>query len=122
MFDSNRYRIKTYNDVAQSYWTRSLSGYGNVGAYWDWWYITETGVISRYNGGTKRFIVGFAMGTYEQAHLKNVTWEQVLASIDAGTYATDYAIGDIIPLTVNEQTLNAEIVAINPNDEQHIEF
>ena len=40
-------------------------------------------------------------------------WDAILASIAAGTYATDYAINDLIPITVGTATFNMQIVAFN---------
>ena len=123
LFDSNKHRIRAYNDIATQYWTRDSSGYGNVGSYWEWWAVSEAGAITRYSGGTRRLLIGFTLGTYEQSHLKNVTWEQVLDSIEAGTYGTDFAVGDIIPLRMTDGTvLNAEIVGFDPAEGQHIKF
>ena len=45
------------------------------------------------------------------------TWEAVLASIDAGTYATDYAIGDMVPLDLGgEGLINMQIAAFDKDD------
>lgn len=50
--------------------------------------------------------------TYEK-----YSWEGVFASIDAGTYATDYAIGDMIPLDLgSEGLINMQIVAFDADD------
>lgn len=44
-------------------------------------------------------------------------WDAVLASIAAGTYATDYAVGDLIPLDMGAQgTVNMEIIAFNSDN------
>lgn len=46
-----------------------------------------------------------------------ITWEQVFASIDAGTYATDYAIGDTVPLDLGtEGVINMQIAAFDTDD------
>lgn len=42
------------------------------------------------------------------------TWDAVLASIAAGTYATDYAVGDCVPLDLGaEGTVNMQIAGFN---------
>lgn len=44
-------------------------------------------------------------------------WAAVFASIDAGTYATDYAIGDMIPLNLgSEGIINMQIAAFDTDD------
>lgn len=41
-------------------------------------------------------------------------WDDLFASIDAGTYATDFAVGDVLPLHLNEEgCVNAQIVAFD---------
>lgn len=41
-------------------------------------------------------------------------WAKLFASIDAGTYATDFAVGDILPLHLGiEGAVNAQIVAFD---------
>lgn len=51
-------------------------------------------------------------GTYEK-----YSWEGVFASIDKGTYATDYAIGDMIPLDLgSEGLINMQIAAFDTDD------
>lgn len=45
------------------------------------------------------------------------TWEGVFAAIDAGTYATDYAIGDTVPLDLgSEGVVNMQIAAFDADD------
>ena len=45
------------------------------------------------------------------------SWEGVLARIDNGTYATEYAIGDTIPLDLgNEGVVNMQIAAFDADD------
>lgn len=42
------------------------------------------------------------------------TWEDLFHCIDKGTYATDYALGEILPLDMgNQGVVNAQIVAFN---------
>lgn len=42
------------------------------------------------------------------------TWEAVFESIDAGTYATDYAVGDLVPLDLgSEGVVNMQIAGFN---------
>lgn len=51
-------------------------------------------------------------GSYEK-----YSWEGVFASIDKGTYATDYAIGDMIPLDLgSEGLINMQIAAFDTDD------
>lgn len=48
---------------------------------------------------------------------KELTWDAVFASIDAGTYATDYAVGDCIPLDLgSEGVVNMQIAAFDADD------
>ncbi len=55
---------------------------------------------------------GGSGGSYEK-----YSWEGVFASIDAGTYATDYAIGDMIPLDLgSEGVVNMQIAAFDTDD------
>lgn len=45
------------------------------------------------------------------------TWEAVFASVDSGTYATDYAIGDTVPLDLGtEGVINMQIAAFDTDD------
>lgn len=45
------------------------------------------------------------------------SWDGVFAAIDAGTYATDYAVGDMIPLDLgSEGVVNMQIVAFDADD------
>lgn len=45
------------------------------------------------------------------------SWEGVFASIDKGTYATDYAIGDTVPLDLgSEGLINMQIAAFDTDD------
>lgn len=47
----------------------------------------------------------------------DAAWEAVFASIDAGTYATDYAIGDTVPLDLgSEGVVNMQIAAFDADD------
>lgn len=49
--------------------------------------------------------------------IRKDSWESVLASIDAGTYATDYAVGDCIPLNLgSEGVINMQIAAFDVDD------
>lgn len=41
------------------------------------------------------------------------TWEDLFQKIDAGTYATDYSVGEILPLTISGTDYQAQIVAFN---------
>lgn len=51
-------------------------------------------------------------GSYEK-----YSWEGVFASIDKGTYATDYAIGDTVPLDLgSEGIINMQIAAFDTDD------
>ena len=45
---------------------------------------------------------------------KHGTWDDLFRAIDMGTHATEYAVGEIIPLTIGSfGALNAQIVAFN---------
>lgn len=45
------------------------------------------------------------------------TWDGVFAAIDAGTYAMDYAVGDMIPLDLgSEGVVNMQIAAFDADD------
>ena len=49
--------------------------------------------------------------------VEKYSWEGVFASIDKGTYATDYAIGDMIPLDLgSEGLINMQIAAFDKDD------
>lgn len=55
---------------------------------------------------------GNSGGTFDK-----YSWEGVFASIDKGTYATDYAIGDMIPLDLgSEGIINMQIAAFDTDD------
>lgn len=62
--------------------------------------------LSQLTGG------GGGGGSYEK-----YSWEGVFASIKKGTYATDYAIGDMIPLDLgSEGLINMQIAAFDTDD------
>lgn len=45
------------------------------------------------------------------------SWEGVIASMDAGTYAADYAIGDCVPLDLgSEGLINMQVAAFDTDD------
>ena len=52
-----------------------------------------------------------------EPEVEKYSWAGVAASIKAGTYATDYAIGDTIPLDLgSEGTVNMEIVGFDADE------
>lgn len=58
-----------------------------------------------------------ANGNVIWAATKKITWDDVFASVDAGTYATDFAIGDTAPLDLgSEGLINMQIVAFDTDD------
>lgn len=62
--------------------------------------------LSQMTGG------GGGGGSYEK-----YSWEGVFASIKKGTYATDYAIGDMIPMDLgSEGVINMQIAAFDTDD------
>ena len=66
-------------------------------------------MLSQAAGGSSG---GAGGGTYEK-----YSWEGVFASIKSGTYATDYAIGDMIPLDLgSEGLINMQIAAFDTDD------
>jgi hypothetical protein len=68
--------------------------------------------ITRIEGLLNQITAGGGGGSYDK-----YSWEGVFASIDAGTYATDYAIGDMIPLDLgSEGLINMEIVAFDADN------
>lgn len=68
--------------------------------------------ITRIEGLLNQITVGGGGGSYDK-----YSWEGVFASIKAGTYATDYAIGDMIPLNLgSEGLINMQIAAFDTDD------
>lgn len=54
---------------------------------------------------------------WQKAEDNKYTWDAVLASIAAGTYATDYAVGDCVPLDLgSEGTVNMQIAGFDVDD------
>lgn len=54
---------------------------------------------------------------FEKSPVDKYTWEAVLASINRGTYATDYMVGDLIPLDLGtEGNINMQIAAFDADD------
>jgi hypothetical protein len=41
------------------------------------------------------------------------TWDDLFRTISAGTYATEYTLGEVIPTTIGEYTVKMQIVAFN---------
>lgn len=67
-------------------------------------------------GNVKSIAIG-GVTVWEAPVVDKYTWDAVFASIDAGTYATDYAIGDMIPLDLgSEGLINMQIVAFDTDD------
>lgn len=68
--------------------------------------------ITRIEGLLNQITVGGGGGSYDK-----YSWEGVFASIDKGTYATDYAIGDTVPLDLgSEGLINMQIAAFDTDD------
>lgn len=60
------------------------------------------------NSGDVGMLIGFCTGKTPDP------WDAVFASIDAGTYKTDYAIGDTVPLNLgSEGVINMQIAAFD---------
>ena len=75
-------------------------------------------------GNVKSIAIG-GVTVWEAPVVDKYTWDAVLASIDAGTYATDYAIGDTIPLNFGSTipykvgangVINMQIAAFDADD------
>lgn len=67
-------------------------------------------------GNVKSIAIG-GVTVWEAPVVDKYTWDAVFASIDAGTYATDYAIGDMVPLDLgNEGLINMQIAAFDTDD------
>jgi hypothetical protein len=67
-------------------------------------------------GNVKAIAIG-GVTVWEASAVDKYTWDAVFASIDAGTYATDYAIGDTVPLDLgSEGLINMQIVAFDVDD------
>ena len=59
----------------------------------------------------------FVFGLGGESLPDKYTWDAVFASIDAGTYKTDYAIGDCVPLDLGSVGLiNMQIAAFDADD------
>ena len=73
--------------------------------------------IGMYDLITDAFFPGngtFTKGTNINVEYEHGTWEDLLRTIDAGTYQTEYELGEILPLTLGSYgTLNAQIVGFN---------
>lgn len=64
-------------------------------------------------GNVKKITGADGAVLWEKRH-GELTWEAVLASIAAGTYATDYAVGDCIPLDLGSKgTVNMQIAGFD---------
>lgn len=80
--------------------------------------LTNVKSISIPSGNVKQIAVGGSViWKKESAPVDKYSWEAVLASINAGTYATDYAIGDLIPTDLGtEGLINMQIVGFDVDD------
>lgn len=70
-----------------------------------------------YEGNNQGVLIAFCLGTYEQLHTKSGGLAALKASMQAGTYATDYAPGDLIPIENDgENSANyVQIMGFNMN-------
>lgn len=60
----------------------------------------------------RRALMGVGGSPYEHG-----TWDDLFYCIDNGTYATDYALGEILPLDLGaEGVVNAQIIEFNTDD------
>ena len=67
-------------------------------------------------GNVKSIAIG-GVTVWEAPVVDKYTWDAVFASIDKGTYATDYAIGDTVPLDLgSEGLINMQIIAFDADD------
>lgn len=67
-------------------------------------------------GNVKSIAIG-GVTVWEAPVVDKYTWDAVFASIDAGTYAADYAIGDTVPLNLgSEGIINMQIAAFDADD------
>ena len=67
-------------------------------------------------GNVKSIAIG-GVTVWEAPVVDKYTWDAVFASIDKGTYATEYAIGDMVPLDLGDEGLiNMQIAAFDADD------
>ena len=67
-------------------------------------------------GNVKSIAIG-GVTVWEAPVVDKYTWDAVFASIDKGTYATEYAIGDMVPLDLgSEGIINMQIIAFDADD------
>ena len=67
-------------------------------------------------GNVKSIAIG-GVTVWEAPVVDKYTWDAVFASIDNGTYATEYAIGDMVPLDLGDEGLiNMQIAAFDTDD------
>jgi hypothetical protein len=67
-------------------------------------------------GNVKAIAIG-GVTVWEASADDKYSWKSVFASIDKGTYATDYAIGDTVPLNLgSEGLINMQIAAFDADD------
>lgn len=72
--------------------------------------------ISIFEGNVSGIAIG-GVNVWSAKKKDKYTWDAVFASIDAGTYATDYAIGDMIPLDLGtEGVVNMQIAAFDADN------
>lgn len=75
--------------------------------------LAEKAIAQKLGGGSGGNTGGGGSGVLPD---KN-TWEGVIARMDNGTYATDYAIGDCVPLDLgSEGVINMQIAAFDADD------
>lgn len=78
--------------------------------------FAELKAVTIPEGNVKSISVGGQV-IWNASSADKYTWDAVLASIDAGTYATDYAIGDTVPLDLgSEGLINMQIIAFDADD------
>ncbi len=122
LYKTNAYRIKyTASGAAVNYDVRTLpyveanhSG-GRCNAYVgsDGYYAHNRyrhGDIYVYNA------FGFCLGTYYQAHYTGKELSDLQAAVDAGTYKTDFAIGDILKFSIGGEDYGAQVIAFDDAD------
>lgn len=78
--------------------------------------FSELKTITIPEGNVKSISVGGQV-VWNASSADKYTRDAVFASIDKGTYATDYAIGDTVPLDLgSEGLINMQIVAFDTDD------
>lgn len=78
--------------------------FGNVAAI-----VIPEGNVKKITGAD-----GTVLWEKQEQTVDKYTWEAVLASIAAGTYATDYEVGDCVPLDLGDEgTVNMQIAGFD---------